>query len=144
MLCRHAGVCLVSDLPPWHSSRWEQLWHNSYMTPSPSETSHCFRESLTGTSQFCREETTCKRAVCLLSYTSFLPFSARTSLHTHLSPHTGHPSQLTVNASKVLPLTPSDLSSFFSARVTFVSSRRRNEALPGCVPQWDTMKTSFC
>lgn len=36
----------VSDLPPWHS--WEQMWHNLFMAPSPSVTSHRFRERHTG------------------------------------------------------------------------------------------------
>lgn len=78
-----------------------------------------------------------------LPCTSSLPSSARTSPHIHISPHTGLLPQLTVNSSKVLPLTPSDVRSSFWGRDMFVAAGRGNEALPGCVPQWDIVTTSF-
>lgn len=86
----------------------------------------------------CAEE----QRVVLPSASSLLS-SARISLHTQPSPQIGILSQLTVNASKVLPLTPSDVRSSFWGRTTFVTAGRGNEALPGRVPQWDTKTTSF-
>lgn len=142
------GICLASDLPSLAhlGTTLAQLIHGTFTFSSfPLFQGEAHRRlwllsPLSATGQRPRA----KEQRVLLSYASSLPSSARTPSHTCLSPHTGLLSQLTISASKVLPRIPSDVRSSFWGKDTFVTAGRGNEALPGCVPQWDTATTSFC
>lgn len=142
MLCRQAGVCLsLIFLPGTVGSKCGTTysWH-LHLQWLPIVSGRGTQETATAlpSLQGCGAEAMCKRAVCC-SLLCLIP----SFLCQNILTYPRWPS-ITVNAAEVLPLAPSDARSTFWGRDTFVTAGRGNEALPGCVPQWDTITTSFC